>query len=486
MTETTALIVDDQAMTRRLLGKVVGKLGYRALYASSYEEANVILKDESPKVLFGDLTISPHGPEDGIAAIRTLRERTSIGIVVVTGTGGDSLGSVCLSSGADHYLTKPVSEQKIRDAIYIADQRRKIRDKNSRDKPRLRAPFPPSPLPSKGIFDVFQQDGHVSSEEFIGRSAPVRSLLKDLSHVARGDSTVLIVGETGTGKELLARAIHRTSPRSKGPFVPVSIACVPSTLASADLFGAAKGAYTGAYSTQKGKLEAAAGGTLFLDEIGEIALEAQPMLLRLMQEKTYYRLAESKERTADIRMVCATNRDLHAMCREGTFREDLLYRVDVARLTVPPLRDRGDDVILLARHFLARFARSYQKQIRLSDDDHEVLKAYEWPGNVRELENQIERAVVFAPLAKGFANLRAIVSLPESEPPPSKTPLDEATDESLFRDIEIREREQLEEALRLSRGKLTEAASILGIKYETLRYRVRKYGLRPGKRRQRS
>jgi DNA-binding NtrC family response regulator len=233
--------------------------------------------------------------------------------------------------------------------------------------------------------------------QLIGKTTAMGELFALARKVARCDVTVLIAGETGTGKELLARAVHEASPRAASPFVAFSCANLPDTLIDDELFGHERGAFTGATGSRRGRFEAADGGTLFLDEVGDLPLSLQSRLLRVLQERTFERLGSSTPVSVDIRLVCASHRDLEAMVREGTFREDLLYRLNVVQLRLPALRDRRGDVLPLAQHFLGRFASKFEKQVaRFSPEAMDALSEYQWPGNVRELENVIQRAVALA------------------------------------------------------------------------------------------
>jgi len=294
----------------------------------------------------------------------------------------------------------------------------------------------------------------------VGESPALLAALARLPRLAQGEVPIIVLGESGTGKELVARQVHRLSPRADGPFLPINCAALSESLLLEDLFGHAKGAFTGADRDRAGIFETARGGTVFLDEIGDLPLAAQGKLLRVLQEKEVRRLGESTSRTVDVRVVSATHRDLATMVREKTFREDLYYRLRVALVELPPLRERGNDVVLLAEHFLARTSRG-RRPCRLSRSARERLLAHRWPGNVRELENVLE---VAAALAEGGTIEREHLQLPDSRPAPAGT---------YHQQVEGFRRRLVDEALRAAQGNRAEAARRLGLTRQALSYLVR-------------
>jgi transcriptional regulator with PAS, ATPase and Fis domain len=301
--------------------------------------------------------------------------------------------------------------------------------------------------------------------------------LRMAGDVARTDTTVLILGESGTGKELLARAIHYNSARAKESFAAVNCAAIPENLLESELFGHEKGAFTGADRRREGRVEAAAGGTLFLDEIGDMPSSLQAKILRLLQEREFQRVGGRETIRADVRFVCATNRDLSKMVEEGTFREDLFYRVNVFPVTLPPLRERGSDVIALARAFLKKFSHDMGKGIaRISREASALLTSYRWPGNIRELENVIERAVI---LTDGEElEVEALPSELRREEPPGVEPSDPNRRFLLPPEgirLEDLEKDLLVQALERTKYNQTRAAKLLGLTRATLRYRLEKY-----------
>ena len=305
----------------------------------------------------------------------------------------------------------------------------------------------------------------------VGTSGPMRQVHEQVSQVARANTTVLLRGESGTGKELLAHAIHYNSARAKRPFVKVSCAALPQDLIESELFGYEKGAFTGANGTRKGRFEVASGGTLFLDEIGELSPMTQVKLLRVLQEREFERVGGTESIKVDIRLVAATNKDLEKAIAAGDFREDLYHRLNVFTIFVPPLRERKSDIMLLADHFLEKFAREHGKQVRrISTPAIDMLASYHWPGNVRELSNVIERAVVVCDASVVHAH---------HLPPTLQTAEASGTMQTLTlqETLEAVERDALQDALKSARGNRAKAARLLGATERVFNYRVRKYSI---------
>ena len=314
-----------------------------------------------------------------------------------------------------------------------------------------------------GVFEVENETRGGAFEEIIGRSPALKQVLDDVETVAPTSATVLILGETGTGKELIARAIHRMSPRRNLPFITVNCAAFPAGLLESELFGYERGAFTGALSQKIGRFESAHRGTLFLDEVGDIPLDLQPKLLRALQEKTFERLGGAKTIPVDVRLLAATNRNLPQMMADKLFRSDLYYRLNVFPITTPPLRDHPEDIPILARHFTHKYAREMSRQIEsIPPDTMRALMSWPWPGNVRELENFIERSVILSP---GPA-LRAPVAGLRTDP----TEANSGT-------LAAMEREYIIRALREAGGVVSVAASRLGVPRTTLNSLMRKLGI---------
>ena len=309
----------------------------------------------------------------------------------------------------------------------------------------------------------------------VGTSGPMRQVYEQIAQVAQTNTTVMIRGESGTGKELIAHALHYNSPRAAKPFIKVSCAALPETLIEAELFGYEKGAFTGAQQRKQGRFDLAEGGTLFLDEIGELNLASQVKILRVLQEREFERLGGTETVRVDVRLVVATNRDLEASIAEKQFREDLYYRLNVFSIFMPPLRDRKPDIMLLADHFLAKYARQHKRQIRrISTPAIDMLVSYHWPGNVRELENTLERAVVTCDgqVIHGH-HLPPTLQTAEASGTVVQTSLCDA--------VEQYEKDLIVDALKSARGNRAKAARLLGSTERIIGYKVRKYGIDPGR-----
>ncbi len=315
-------------------------------------------------------------------------------------------------------------------------------------------------------------------EEIVGSSRPLRNVLQMVGRVAPADSTVLLLGETGTGKEMIARAIYKRSNRADRAFIRVNCAAIPSSLIASELFGHEKGAFTGALDRRVGRFESANGGTIFLDEIGELPAETQISLLRVLQEREFERVGSSKPISVDVRVLAATNRDLNAAVAAGTFRQDLFYRFNVFPIHIPPLRDRVDDIPLLAEYFIDRYARKIGIKIRsIERKTLELLQAYDWPGNVREFQNVIERAIVLCD-GETFSVDPSWLKRESPRPVAPAVPLGTISEHE--REFAQNEREMIEAALAAAHGRISGpsgAAAALGISRQTLEYRIKNLGI---------
>ncbi|MEN3000605.1 MAG: sigma-54 dependent transcriptional regulator [Armatimonadota bacterium] len=384
----TVLIVDDEENIRRVLSIALKKDGYHTLTASGGHQALKLLEETTCDVMVSDVVMPDM---NGLELLRRARERhPDLIVVMMTAYGTIPAAVEAMRLGAVDFLTKPLDMEVLRKVI-----RNALRD-------RERAPAAPG---------ARKRGTPRKTTEFIGNSPAIREVLQIVERVADTRTTVLITGESGTGKELIARMLHEKSSRANGPFVAVSCAAIPETLLEVELFGATKGAYTGAETDRIGKFEAANGGTLFLDEIGDIPPLIQVKLLRVLQEREIERLGSNKPIPVDVRLVAATNRDLEQAVQAGSFRADLFYRLQVVHIHLPPLRERPEDIPLLVEHFIRKYAEENRRAMQtVSQEAMEILKHYPWPGNVRELENTIESAVVLAPPD-------ATTLLPEHLPP---------------------------------------------------------------------
>ena len=366
------LVVDDEPSMREMLGIVLRRDGYAVCVAKNGREAVEKLRSTPFDLLLSDIKM----PDvTGVDVLRTAKEvNRDIVAFMMTAYASTSTAVEAMRLGAVDYFTKPFSMDELRLKIRQHVETHQLKQENLLLKKALNTRY--------------------EFSNIVGRSEPMLDVFRMVETIARTTSTVLITGESGTGKDLVARAIHYNSLRRDRPFVALNCGGVPETLLESELFGHMRGAFTGADSNKKGLIEAAEGGTIFLDEIGEMTTTMQVKLLRVLQDRRFRRLGGTEEVQADIRVVAATNQDLHKLVAEGRFREDLFYRINVIPMHLPPLRERSEDVPLLAEHFLAKYATQMQKPVRtISQEALRLLQGYAWPGNVRELENVIERAV---------------------------------------------------------------------------------------------
>src|SRR5689334_21995662 len=375
----TVLVVDDDENVRSGIYWALTS-DYRVLQASSREEASTLINDEDIEVVVSDLHLPPHTDDlvEGLALIDSARaHEPPLQVVVITGSDSKRAALEAVKRGAYGFFEKPLDSAELLHIVNQAARLRQLEVENRRLRDELGRP--------------------PGFAHLLGSSQALERVLKQARSVAVRSATVLLTGENGTGKEMLARAIHQESPRANGPFVAVSCAALPETLIESELFGHERGAFTSAIQSRKGRFELANGGTLFLDEVGELSAAVQVKLLRVLQEREFERVGGTRTLTVDIRLIAASNRDLEKEVKEGRFRQDLFFRLNVVPLTLPPLRQRQDDIPLLAAHFAAASAAKYnQPTPELEPGLIEVLQEYEWPGNVRELENLIERLVVLS------------------------------------------------------------------------------------------
>jgi len=442
---TTVLVVDDERNIRATLGVCLEEMGCRVTAVETAQAALVAAARERFELAFVDLRL---GDANGLDLVpRLLAERPDLSIVVITAYATFDTAVEAVKRGAQSYLPKPFTPAQIRLVVEQLTQSR------ARER-RLR--------------ELEEELGAAAPEVELETASPrMRQVLELASRAAQSDAPVLLRGESGTGKGVLARLVHSRSPRAQGPFVTVNCPTLSEDLLASELFGHARGAFTGAVRDQPGRVEAAQGGTLFLDEIGEVAPGLQAKLLRFLQEKEFERLGETRTRRADVRLVAATNRDLDADVAAGRFRQDLLYRLNVVEIALPPLRERGEDVVPLARHFLAFFARAARRGgLRFTPEAEAALAAHPWPGNVRELRNAVERAVVLSAGAEvGLASLPERIA--PALPPGARGP--EVGAECTLEELE---RAHVEAVIARTES-LEDAARLLGIDSSTL-WRKRK------------
>jgi two-component system response regulator HydG len=458
------LVADDHDAVREGMVLSLTRLGHEVQGVKGGAEAVAAYRKRPADVVVTDLRMVP---VDGIEVVRRLREADpEATVLVVSAHGTIPLAVDAMREGAIDFIEKPfppeVLRARVEKAIEIARERRGARTARARA-------------------EALEEDLERAHDPhgLVGSSEPMRRVLEQIRKVAPTDATVLVLGESGTGKELVARALHDASPRKDGPFVSISCAAIPEGLLESELFGHERGAFTGAIRRKLGRFELAHDGTLFLDEIGEVPPSVQVKLLRVLQERRFERVGGEETVEVNVRVVSATNRDLAGMVREGRFREDLFYRLDVVEVPLPPLRDRPGDVEELARWFLGRIAPRLGRAVSDFDPEAlELLRRHRWPGNVRELENVVEQALVFAD---------GVVVRPEDLPeglrraPPAAALPVPAGDRSLTEILEDLERQLILGAYERAKGVKAETARLLGIKPSALYYKLEKYGIvKPG------
>jgi len=442
------LVVDDEPAQRELVSGFLRKRGFEVDEAAGGQAALARFTQEPFDLVLTDQRMPDLSGLDLLQRLRAVTPEAAVIVMTAYGTIETAVGAI--KAGATDYLSKPINLDELLHRIERVRERQRLLGENR----ELRAAL---------------EERH-RVEGIIGDSGRMQEVLSLVRRVAGSDATVLIRGESGTGKELIARAIHHASPRAAGPLVAVSCAALPEGLLESELFGHEKGAFTGAAASRKGRFELADGGSIFLDEIGDLPLHLQVKLLRVLQERQFERVGGTRTIPVNVRVLAATHRNLEALVREGRFRDDLYYRINVVTLLLPPLRERREDLSPLIEHFLTRFAGKNGKTIRgLTREARDALLRYDYPGNVRELENLIERAVV----------LTRDEVIGKSDLPLT---LDEQTAESdapagLVAAAEGLERRMIRDALSRAGGVQTRAAELLGISERVLRYKLRKYGL---------
>jgi two-component system, NtrC family, response regulator AtoC len=449
MADARILLMDDDTFLRTLVRERLEEQGHEVLAAATIAEARAIVDRVHPDFALLDIKL-PDG--EGTEILRLLRSETDAAAVMMTAHATVKSAVEALRMGAHDYLEKPFSFERL-DAtvaalLELTALRREVRELRSRNAP---------------------------GGSILGESAAMGEVMRLVERVApAGNITVLVHGETGTGKGMVAHALHRLSPRAKRAFVNVTCSALAETVMESELFGHEKGAFTDARTTKQGLVELAEGGTLFLDEIGELSASVQGKLLRFIEEKRFRRVGGTKDLSVDARVVAATNRDLEREVEAGRFRADLYYRLSVIPIHIPPLRERGGDVAVLAKAFFGTFAAEFGRRVRrISPEAMEVLERYPWPGNVRELRNVLERSVL---LADG-PELTAAMLPPEVRRAPEHagTPAVALSPDGL--DLEELERQLLETALKRSEGNRTEAGRLLGLSRHQIRNRLQKWGL---------
>ncbi len=442
------LVEDDAEIREQMKWALAGD--YSVLEAEDRRSAMTAIRREAPRLVVLDLGLppAPDAASEGLAALQeVIQFDPTTKVIVATGNSDRAVALNAIQSGAYDFIEKPVQLDVLRVILQRAAYLSRLEQENR---------------------TLQEQAAAGGLGELIGVGSPMQRIFEMIRRVAGSEVPVLITGESGTGKELVARAIHHQSARKARPFIAINCSAIPETLLESELFGYEKGAFTGAHRQQKGKLEYAEGGTLFLDEVGEMSLGLQVKLLRFLQDGRLERVGGRDSIAVDARVLAATNTDLKGAIEKGRFREDLFYRLSVVPITLPPLRDRGEDVVLLVRAFLSRFRGLNPRVTGLSDNAREAVRAYAWPGNVRELENRIKRAIL---MATGPTIEPADLDLPDVVlEKPVRT----------LRGVRAQvEKELIQRALIAQEGNITKAAEKLGISRQALHDYINKYGLEP-------
>ncbi len=442
------LVVDDEPAQRELVAGFLRKHGFDVVEAGGGREAVARFKQEAFDLVLTDQRMPDLSGLELLEAVRSTSPETAVVIVTAYGTIETAVSAV--KAGAADYLTKPLNLDDLLHRVHRVRERQRLVAEN------------------RELREALAERHRV--EGIIGDSGRMQEVLSLVRRVAPSDATVLIRGESGTGKELIARALHYASPRATGPLVKVNCAALAESLLEAELFGHEKGAFTGAVASRKGRFELAGGGSIFLDEIGDLPPHLQVKLLRVLQEREFERVGSSRPIKVDVRLLAATHRNLEALVRDGRFREDLYYRINVVTIVLPPLRERREDLPPLIEHFLRVFAGKNGKTVRgLTREAREALLRYDYPGNIRELENLMERAVVLT-----RDDVIGVEDLPLALEAPAPA---SGEDAGLIAAVEGLERRMIREALAKADGTQTRAAELLGISERVLRYKLKKYGL---------
>ncbi len=461
------LVVDDEQSIREFLELLLTKEGYDVRTASSANEAMRQIENEKFDLIFLDIQMPQISGLEALVAFKKMDP--TIQIIVITAFGTTDIAVDVIKKGAYDFIPKPFKIENLLDTTKKALEKRKLSYENLM-------------LKAQGTETYVYCD-------MVGSSAPMLMLYEMIKMVAQTTSNVLITGESGTGKELIAKAIHNNGPLNGKPFVTINCGAIPENLIESEMFGHKRGSFTGAIADKVGLFETANNGTIFLDEVGELPIHLQVKLLRAIQERTIRRIGETNDININVRVICATNKELQQMVKEGTFREDLYYRLNVIQINAPMLRERGNDIIMLANFFMGKYSRRLSKDINnITEEAIVALKKYNYPGNVRELENIMERAVALC----GSKEIKLqdlpphIIDIYNSQKyasqsgtlskvsPPSQIPDDGIELEKLVAEFE---KDIIEKALKKTGGVKKHAARLLGITFRSMRYRLEKYGM---------
>ena len=453
------LIVDDDEAHAQAVSESLQRSGSDCTVATSGKHGAALIESENFDVVVTDMKMDD---VDGLGILsKTKEELPEAEVIVVTGHGSINSAVTAMQHGAYTYLPKPLDINELRGAVEKASTRVRLIRRNAELSRRL--------------------DERYGFEGVVGTSAEMQKLIETLKNVAPTDSTVLIQGASGTGKELVARSLHQNSPRKSKPFVPLNISALPGSILESELFGHEQGAFTGAVGKRIGKFEHANGGTLFLDEVGEMPMETQIKLLRVLEDRKITRLGANEENEVNVRLIAATNADLREMVARKTFRNDLFYRLSVVSIDLPLLKDRRGDIPLLMEHFRKQLGERDGKEVQgFSKAARQAMMIYDWPGNIRELRNAVERMFVLD--TDGYLDVddlpAEIALLVRTEGDGVKTDVGSGADALIGRPISDVEKFYIQRALELTEGKREEAASLLGIGERTLYRKIKEYGLK--------
>lgn len=452
MQDLTILIVEDEPSQREMLRDFLVKEGYRVLEAKNGEEAQSLVRYKNPGLVLIDYKMPG---KNGLEVLKELKQlNTDLEAIMITAYGTIETAVNAMKAGAMDYITKPVDLEELLLLIKRASRHQTLIRENEMLRQQL-------------------QESSVTQDQIIFKSTKMAEFINLAGRVADSNASVLIHGESGTGKELVARMIHTLSPRSNNPLITVNCSALSESIIESELFGHAKGAFTGAHQARSGRFEQADGGTLFLDEIGELSAVVQVKLLRFLQEGEFQRMGDNQTLKANVRLVSATHRNLDEEVQKGRFREDLLYRLNVVPLQLPPLKERREDIPVLVDHFLEKYKSVNQKGVKgVSLEAMNLLKQYDYPGNVRELENIMERAVVIT-----RDTLITAQDLPFKEEDQISLQDLNASKTSLKETLENLEGRLVQEAMNRAGSHQTRAADTLGISERTLRYKLKKYNI---------
>ncbi|MFZ5947269.1 MAG: sigma-54-dependent transcriptional regulator [Stygiobacter sp.] len=451
------LIIDDDDLVSGSLKKVLTKLNYKVETCLKAGDAEEKINDFQPDIILLDIYLTTH---NGIDLLKQIKKKfVTIPVVMITGYADVKMAVTAIKSGAFDFLLKPIDLEQLKIVLDKAVENLKLKNEVNK------------------LHTLLEENE--LTREFFGKSSKIQRIVASVEKLAKsGDTTILLEGESGTGKEVFAKYIHQKSPRANAPFITINCATIPRELAESELFGHEKGAFTGASSkTKLGKFELADGGTILLDEIGELSLDLQVKLLRVLQEKKFYRLGGEKEVSVNVRVLAATNRNLEEEVSKGTFREDLFYRLNVAKITIPPLRERKEDIVYIAYSFLNEFSQKFNKHVHGIDQSGiEILKSYKWKGNVRELRNVMERVMLLAEEEELNDNHFAFLM-------ENKAGVETEEEKFILQipqkgiKIDVVLKALILKTLKITNGNQVKASKILGLSRSKLRYRMEQLGI---------